>query len=122
MICITPRALAAETIALLNPLSCQAIAVASDPGTPWLAAIEAISPALSRPGTGFGEACGASAAETGPLLAGALARTGEPVGSFSGWPISSIASGFRPFIAAIWATGRRLRDARAASVSPGRTM
>ena len=30
--CMTPRALALETIALLKPLSCQPIAAASEPG------------------------------------------------------------------------------------------
>ena len=39
MTCITPRALALETMALLKPLSCQPIAAASEPGTPCSAAI-----------------------------------------------------------------------------------
>ena len=40
-ICITPRASALETRSLLKPLSCQAIASASDGGTPLAAAIGA---------------------------------------------------------------------------------
>ena len=39
-ICITPRASALETRSLLKPLSCQAIASASEAGTPLAAAIE----------------------------------------------------------------------------------
>ena len=34
MTCMIPRALALETMALLLPLSCQAIAEASEAGTP----------------------------------------------------------------------------------------
>ncbi len=41
-ICITPRALASETMELSKPLSCHATAAASEPGTPWSAAIWAI--------------------------------------------------------------------------------
>src|SRR3954466_16434979 len=57
-ICITPRAFAPESIALLKPLSCQAIAVARDPGAPCWAAIEPICDALRRPGLPPGGAGG----------------------------------------------------------------
>ena len=46
-ICITPRAFAVETTELLKPLSCQAIAAASEPGTPYSAATWAIVSALT---------------------------------------------------------------------------
>jgi hypothetical protein len=51
---MTPRALAEETAALLKPLSCQAIAEASEPSTPFCEAIWLISVALVRPGVGAG--------------------------------------------------------------------
>src|SRR5436305_851962 len=56
--CMTPRALAAETIALLKPLSCQAIAEASEAGTPLRLATMAMSEGLTRPGGGAGTAAG----------------------------------------------------------------
>ena len=56
MICMTPRALAAEIIALLKPLSCQAIAVASEAGTPLRLATAAMSAALTCVGVAAGEA------------------------------------------------------------------
>src|SRR3954468_24287295 len=55
-ICITPRALAPDSIALLLPLSCQAIAAASDPGAPCWAAIEPTWPDVRRPGDAAGGA------------------------------------------------------------------
>src|SRR4051795_5938224 len=78
--CITPRALAAETIALLKPLSCQAIAEASDAGTPLRLATMAMSAAVTRPGVGAGGAAGTTAG------AADVVGTGAPVGSFSGGP------------------------------------
>src|ERR671932_1577611 len=56
--CITPRALAGETIPLLNPLSCHAIAAASDGDTPSDAATFWMSEAPRRVGLGSGAACG----------------------------------------------------------------
>src|SRR5947209_16454847 len=53
-ICMTPRASELDTSALLKPLSCHATAAASDPGTPWAAAIWPTSPALTRSGVGMG--------------------------------------------------------------------
>ena len=51
MTCITPRALAPETIALLNPLSCHAIAAASEGETPYCAATACTSAApVAAPG------------------------------------------------------------------------
>src|SRR6478609_9519654 len=80
MICITPRAFALETIALLKPDSCHAIALAMLAGTPFAAAIWAISDELTRSGVGFGAASGTTVvAGAGAELDGAWA----PVGSFS---------------------------------------
>ena len=58
MTCMTPRALAGEIIALLKPLSCHAMAAASDDGAPDCAARVPTCPALSRPGEAIGAACG----------------------------------------------------------------
>ena len=52
--CMTPRALAEETIPLLKPLSCHAIAAASEDGTPCCAASEPTCTALSRPAVAAG--------------------------------------------------------------------
>src|SRR3954464_9272393 len=57
-ICMTPRAFAPESIPLLKPLSCHAIAVASELGAPCWAAIELICDALRRAGVAFGGASG----------------------------------------------------------------
>src|SRR4051794_11309987 len=76
--CMMPRALADDSEPLVKPLSCQAIAVASEPGTPCCAAIEPMSDALRRPGVGAGGAAGT----TVRCGAGVVAVTGEPVGSF----------------------------------------
>src|SRR3954464_11197885 len=59
-ICITPRALALDTRLLLKPLSCQPMALASDAGTPWAAAIWPIWVPLTRSGVGYGGAFGTS--------------------------------------------------------------
>src|SRR3954454_11349685 len=90
--CITPRAFALETIALLKPLSCQAIAEASEAGTPLRLATIAMSEALTRPGVGAGAPAGTTAG------AADVVGTDAPVGSFSGEPAMSIASGDRPFM------------------------
>src|SRR3954467_14531461 len=89
--CMTPRALALETIALLKPLSCHAIAEASEAGTPLRPATMAMSEALTRPGVGAGGA--------GTTVDGAaeVVGTGAPVGSLSALPAMSGASGSRPF-------------------------
>src|SRR3954468_4237489 len=74
-----PRALATLTIALLNPLSCQAIAVASEAGAPLAPAIEPIWPALSRPGAPVAApVAGTVAAGAAGVAAGAMA--GGPAG------------------------------------------
>src|SRR5712671_1580234 len=110
--CITPRALAAETIPLLKPLSCQAIAEASEAGTPLRLATIAMSAAVTRPGVGAGDAAGTTAG------AAEVVGTGAPVGSFSGEPAMIIASGDRPFMNAICWTETPERAARALRVSP----
>src|SRR3954451_19869871 len=81
--CITPRALALETMALLKPLSCQAIAEARPAGTPLRLATAAMSADETRPGVGAGEA-GATA-----VGAALVVGTGAPVGSLSALPASS---------------------------------
>src|ERR1700724_3789895 len=57
-ICITPRASALETRSLLKPLSCQAMASASQAATPLAAATDPTSPALTRSGVGYGGSVG----------------------------------------------------------------
>src|SRR3954468_998890 len=85
MICMTPRAFALETIALLKPDSCQPIALAMLAGTPCSAAIWAICDELTRSFVGFGAAAGTIVgAGAGFGFAGALA----PVGSFRTVPAS----------------------------------
>src|SRR5690242_7859204 len=113
---MTPRAFALETIALLKPDSCQAIAEASELGTPLRPATVAMSAALTRPGVGAGVAASIT------LGVAAVVGTGAPVGSLSGLPAMSIAFGCRPFMKAICWTDTPARAARALSVSPGRTM
>src|SRR5918992_1343393 len=118
MTCITPRALAEETIALLNPLSCQAIAAASEGETPWAAATLWTSDAPTTPGVGAGAACGTTVwAGSGVDARGG---GGAPVGSLRTVPISSGAAGSSPFIAAIASTDTPELAARPLSVSPGR--
>src|SRR3954447_11776065 len=84
-ICMTPRALAPESIALLKPLSCQAIAAASELGAPCCAAIEPICEAESRPGVASGGAAGMFVRAG----AGEEVVTGEPVGSLMTVPARS---------------------------------
>src|SRR4051794_41910617 len=91
---MTPRALADDTTPLLKPLSCQAIAAASEPGTPWPAAIWAISEELVCAAVGYGAACG--------MLCGGAVEAGAPalVGSFSARAESSGAARARPVLPA----------------------
>jgi hypothetical protein len=76
MTCMTPRAFALETIALLKPDSCHAIAAASEPGTPCSAATLWMSPAVTVPGAACGvdSAVGAARPPAGPTAAPAPAR------------------------------------------------
>src|SRR3954453_10244020 len=95
MTCMTPRALAEETMALLKPLSCQAIADASAGETPCWAAIAPIWPEVILIPVGCGGAVGAAA----PPAAVGLVRdcsAGEPVGSLRTRPATSLAFGDRP--------------------------
>src|SRR5690242_4280638 len=120
MTCITPRALAEETMALLKPLSCQAIAAARDGETPFWAATDCTSEAPTRVAVGSGAAAGTI------FWAGAgweaRAGAGAPVGSLMTVPASSTPAGSRPFMAAIALTDTREDAARPDSVSPGRTV
>ncbi len=118
MTCMTPRALAGEIIALLNPLSCHAMAAASDDGAPDCAASVPTCPALRRPGEAIGAACG-TIVRAG---AGAVGVIAAPVGSLMMVPAMSWAVGFRPFMYAICAAGTRDAAARPVRVSPGRTL
>src|SRR5215203_671302 len=110
MTCITPRAFAEETMELLNPLSCQAIAVASEGETPCAAATDCTSVAPTREAVGSGAAAGTT------LAAGAgcdaRAGAGAPVGSLMTVPASSTPDGLSPFIAAIALTDTRAPAAR----------
>src|SRR5215212_2673409 len=102
MTCITPRAFAEETIALLKPLSCQASAAASEGETPCRAATDWTSEAPTVAAVGSGAACGTT------VCAGcgvdAWGGGGAPLGSLSTVPTSSGAAGSRPFIVAIAST------------------
>src|SRR5215218_6599874 len=119
MTCITPRALAAETIELLKPLSCQAIAAASEGETPYCAATDCTSPAPTRAGVGSGSAAGTTGAG-----AGSAARAGAdaPPGSLITVPAISRPFGSSPFIASIASGETPAPAARPESVSPGRTV
>src|ERR1700742_2967539 len=99
MTCITPRALAEETIALLKPLSCHAIADASEGETPLAEATEATSDAPTRVEGGSGAACGTTVAAGAGWEA--RAGAGAPVGSLITVPASSTPFASRPFSAAI---------------------
>src|SRR4051794_41972756 len=94
MTCITPRALAEDTMPLLNPLSCHAIAAASEGETPLAAATDWMSEAPTRAGVGSGAAAGT----TRCAGAGCDARggVGEPEGSLSTVPASSRRGGASP--------------------------
>src|SRR3954449_5890274 len=120
MTCMTPRALAEETMPLLKPLSCQAIAVASEGETPWAAATDCTSEAPTRVLVGSGAAAGMT------LAAGAgceaRAGAGAPVGSLITVPASSRPFGLSPFMAARALPDTRAPAARPESVSPGRTV
>src|SRR5215207_7136447 len=116
---MTPRALADDTAALLKPLSCHAIAAASEGETPCTEATDWMSDAPRRVGVGAGAAAGT----TRCAGAGSEARggAGEPDGSFSTVPVSSGAEGSRPLAAAIWSSETPELAARPDSVSPART-
>src|SRR4051812_36908602 len=117
---MTPRALAADTIALLKPLSCHAMAAASEGETPCSAATRCTSDALSRAGVGSG-AAGATTTDGG---AGSDARAGRgaPAGSLMTVPASSSFAGSSPFMAAIASSDTPAPTARPDSVSPQRTV
>ena len=107
-------------MALLKPLSCQAIAVASEGETPCCGGDGL------HVGGADARAVGAGAAGGTTLAAGAgcaaRAGAGAPVGSLITVPASSTPFGSSPFIAAIALTDTRAPAARPDSVSPGRTV
>ena len=104
---------------LLNPLSCHAIAAASDGETPCWDATDWMSPAPRRVGVGAGPAAGT----TRWLGSGSEARAGAgaPEGSLSTVPVSSGAEASRPLAAAICSIATPALAARPDSVSPART-
>src|SRR3954469_3244715 len=116
MTCITPRAFAGDTTPLLKPLSWYAIAAASEPETPWPAAVWPISPEVVGGGVGDGAAWG--------MLCGAAVEPvpAAPFGSFSAVPDRSGADGSRPFIHASSLVLTPERAAMPESVSPGCTV
>ena len=106
---------------MLNPLSCQAIAVASEGETPCgggdglhVGGAHARRGRLGRGDCGTTVAAGAGCE--------ARAGAGAPVGSLITVPASSTPLGLSPFIAAIALTDTRAPAARPDSVSPGRTV
>src|SRR4051794_31708860 len=116
-----PRALATLTMALLKPLSCQAIAVASELGAPFAPAIEPICDADRRPGAPAGAPVGGTlAAGAAVEVAGAIAA-GAAAGIFSRVPAMTKALGARPLAAANDAGVMPLAAAMPVSVSPGTT-
>src|SRR6185312_4283958 len=124
-ICITPRASALETRSLLNPLSCQAIAAASEAGTPFAAAIEPTCGAVTRSGVGYGGSVGepSAAVPTGCDAAAeddVKATAGLP-DRWSTVPETSTPFGSNPFAPARDPMLRPARLAIALKVSPGCT-
>ena len=117
--CITPRAFAEETIALLKPLSCHAIAAARDGETPYCDATAWMSPAPTFAAVGTGSAAGTTGAGAGSA---ARAGAGAPLGSLITVPATRIPSGSSPFMAAMSDTETPAPAARPESVSPGRTV
>src|SRR3954454_595918 len=108
-----PRALATLTIPLLNPLSCQAIAVASEDGAPLAPAIVPIWPAVMRPPVAPGP-------DDVPLTAGTMAAGAAP-GTRSVVPAMTKALGDSPLAPASAAVVMPLAAAMPVSVSPGTT-
>ena len=117
---MTPRALADETIELLNPLSCHAIAAASEGETPCAAATFWMSVADTCCAVGAGAASGTTVVAGAGSLA--CAGAGAPLGSLSTVPVTSTPFGSSPFMAAIAAADTPVCAARPDSVSPARTV
>src|SRR4051794_2733526 len=105
---------------LLNPDSCQAIAEASEAGTPLRFATVAMSVDVTRPEDAYGAAWGTR------VVAGAgceaPAGAGDPVGSLMTVPARSTPLGSSPFIDATALIGTRAVAAMAESESPQRTV
>ena len=104
---------------LLKPLSCHAMAAASEGETPCCEATDWMSPAPRRVDVGSGPAAGT----TRWVGSGSEARAGAgaPEGSLSTVPVSSGADGSRPLAAAICDIATPALAARPESVSPART-
>src|SRR4051794_4410431 len=96
MTCMPPRALAELTMPLLKPLSCHAIAEASDGGTPFCAAMLPTVDDVTRVPVGTGGAEGDSGTAEDGDVSDVDDSAGEPVGSFSTRPAMRCASGVRP--------------------------
>src|SRR4051812_42115297 len=94
-----PRALATLTMLLLNPLSCQAMAVASEAGAPFWPAMEPICVASRRPPPATVVGRAAAAAAVVVVVAGTTAD-GVPAGMRRRVPAMTKESGRRPLAAA----------------------
>ena len=116
----------------MNPLSCQAIAAASDGGTPFAEATEPTSEAVTRSGVGYGGSVGVPWAgpPTGCDVAARVVRARhrdstvdppEPSGSCSTVPVIRYRFGSSPLAAASELTLTPDRAAIADSVSPAWT-
>src|SRR5436189_5956752 len=83
MTCITPRAFALETAPLLKPLSCQAIACASDEETPSSDASWPTCEPLTWLAVGLGAAAGTTRGAGAGAASLALTAWAGSVGRFS---------------------------------------
>src|SRR5688572_21984305 len=106
-------------MALLKPLSCHAIAAASEGETPCCEATDWMSPAPTCVAVGTGSAAGTTGAGAGSA---ARSGVGAPPGSLITVPATSTPLGSSPFIAAIAAGETPAPAASPESVSPGRTV
>src|SRR4051794_41892770 len=113
---MTPRAFASETMPLLKPLSCQAIAAASDGETPYCEATACTSPALRRAGVGSGAAAGTT------CVAGAGSEervgAGAPAGGFGNPPAGRTPGGVGAVKAAQAAPGTPAPGGAAGHAAP----
>jgi hypothetical protein len=104
----------------LKPLSCHAIAAASEGETPCAAATFWMSVAVTCWAVGAGDASGTTCVAGSGVLAPAGA--GAPPGSLSTVPSSSTPFGSSPFMAAIASMETPVCLASPPSVSPARTV
>ncbi len=116
-----PRASALDTRSLLKPLSCQAMASASDGETPLVAATCPICEALRCSGVGYG---GSVTLPCAALPTGCELAAETVLGVPERWRVAPTRSGsltLMPLLAARLSTLTPARAAMAESVSPGCT-